>query len=105
METPCCATHTELMLFDRRNGRREPIALRVVLADNGSAVTRDIGPHGIYLHMPLNQQIDDWVRLEFDLARAALRLTASGEVLRIERGERETGVALRLHSMKLRPHG
>ena len=90
------------MLFDRCHGVREPIALRIALADGVSAVAHDIGPGGMYLRMPLNQQLDEcgWVYLELDLARA-LRLTAMCEVLRIERGERETGVALRFHSLQL----
>lgn len=89
------------MFFDRRHRVREPIALRIALANGVGAVTRDIGPGGMYLRMPLDQQLDAWVGLKLDLARAALRLTAIGEVLRIERGERETGVALRLHFMRL----
>ena len=93
------------MFFDRRNGRREPIALRIALADGVVAITRDIGPHGIYLRIPLGRGLDDWVRLEFERARADLRLTALGEVLRVESGEHETGVALRLHSLQLRPRG
>lgn len=90
------------MFFDRRHVPREPIALSIVLPNGATAVTRDVGPHGMYLRMPLDQHLDDWVRLEIDLARSGLHLSAVGQVLRTEPGERSVGVALRLHSLQLR---
>lgn len=89
------------MFFDRRRVPREPIALPIVLANGVTAVTRDVGPNGMYLRMPLDQHLDDWVHLEIDLPRSGLRLSAVGQVLRTERGERSIGVALRLHSLQL----
>lgn len=91
------------MLFDRRHGKREPIALTIMLASGVTGLTRDLGPQGLYFHMPLDEHLDDWVRLELDLSRAGLRASALGEVLRIERGERDLGVAMRLHALQLRP--
>jgi hypothetical protein len=90
------------MFFDRRQVVREPIVLPIVLANGVTAVTRDVGPHGLYLRMPPNQRIDEWVRLELVLGRSGLRLSAVAQVLRTEPGVLSTGVALRLHSLQLR---
>ena len=91
------------MFFDRRQVVREPIVLPIVLAKGVTAVTRDVGPHGLYLRMPADQRLDDWVRLELELGRSGLRLSAVGQVLRTERYASGIGVALRLHSLQLRP--
>lgn len=73
------------------------------LASGMTAVTREIGPNGLYFDMPAGHRLDDWVRVELELASAGLRMSALGEVLRIDRGVRTDGVAMRLHSKQLRP--
>lgn len=90
------------MFIDRRQEVREQIALRIMLASGSVALTRDLSPHGIYFHTPLDQFIDEWMHLEFDLDHGGLRVTALGEVLRIERGASFIGVAMRLHGLQLR---
>ena len=90
------------MFFDRRQAVREPIVLPIVLGHGVTAVTRDVGPHGLYLRMPPNHRLDEWVRLELVLGRSGLRVSALAQVLRVEHGVLSTGVALRLHSLQLR---
>lgn len=89
------------MFFDRRHEVREQIALRIMLASGSIAMIHDLAPHGMYIHTPLDQSIDDWMHLEFDLDHAGLHVTALGEVLRTERGASFTGVAMRLHGLRL----
>lgn len=96
------AVHTAVMLFDRRHELREPIALRIKLASGAIAITRDLGSCGMYFHMPLDQSLEDWIHLEFDLDHSGLRATALGEVLRTEFGAGSKGVAMRLHHLQLR---
>lgn len=90
------------MVFERRQEVREQIALRIMLASGSIALIRDLSPHGMYFHMPLDQCIDDWMRLEFDLDHSRLLMTALGEVRRIECGTSFKGVAMRLHGLQLR---
>jgi hypothetical protein len=91
------------MFADRRQGTREPITLRLALDQGVEALTRDIGPQGLYFHMPFGHVLDTWVRVELDLADAGLHLSALGEVMRLERTPQGIGVALRLHRQHLHP--
>lgn len=88
---------------EQRADPREPLALPITLGDGTQAVTRDIGPEGLYFLMPAGKTIDDWVALAFEMPRARLKFTAAGEVVRIDRHEHCTGVALRLHGARLVP--
>jgi len=89
------------MDLDRRASARESLALPIVLADGSSATTRNVSASGLFFTVPAGQQVDMWMRVEFSVASAGLRFTATGEVVRIERGQHEDGVALRLHAPRL----
>ena len=89
------------MDLDRRASARESLALPIVLADGSLATTRNLSADGLFFTAPAGQQVDKWIRVEFSVASAGLKFTATGEVVRIERGELEDGVALRLHSQAL----
>lgn len=86
---------------ERRASSRDQLALPVALADGSAAVTRNISAEGLYLTLPAGRAVDDWLRLEVDVPSAGLKFTAAGQVVRIDRGDDETGVALRLHAPRL----
>lgn len=86
---------------ERRTSSRDQLALPVALADGSTAMTRNISAEGLYVTLPAGRAIDDWLRLEVDVPSAGLKFTAAGQVIRIEHGDSETGVALRLHAPRL----
>lgn len=88
-------------LIERRTSTREPLALRLTLADGSRARTRNICPRGLYVVLPPATLVDDWVSVEVTLSPVQLRFRAYGEVLRVERTECGIGVALRLHAGRL----
>lgn len=91
------------MFPDRRASPREPLSLPVTLAGGASALTRDISEHGLFLYVPRGAAVDEWLSFEFAIAEAGLKFHAVGEVVRIEPGLRQVGVAIRLHRPQLVP--
>jgi hypothetical protein len=89
------------MHSDRRSSARDKLSLPIALADGTPAVTRNISASGMFFTLPAGHQLDQWMQIEFEVPSAGLRFTAAGEVVRIEHGEGEDGVALRLHAPRL----
>lgn len=89
------------MHTERRSSARDTLALPIALADGSPAVTRNVSATGMFFTVPAGYRVDDWMRIEFEVPSAGLRFSAAGEVVRVERGEREDGVALRLHAPQL----
>jgi len=89
------------MNLDRRASARESLVLPIVLADGSSATTRDVSESGLFFTVDAGRQLDKWMHVEFSVPSAHLKFTATGEIVRIEHGEHEDGVALRLHAPKL----
>ncbi|GAC1525735.1 MAG: hypothetical protein NVS2B4_01920 [Ramlibacter sp.] len=93
------------MHTNRRASARDQLALPIALANGSAAMTRNISAEGLFLTLPSGQAIADWLLLECDVPSAGVRFKAAGEVVRIERGVAEDGVALRLHAPQLLPLG
>jgi len=92
------------MTQEQRAAARVHLALRFVLPDASPAVTRDIGPGGMYFYMPAGCQLDRWLLFEYEMPETGLRFSAAGEVVRTEPGpDGSTGVAIAWRSPSLRP--
>lgn len=104
---PCGArgvpTTMARMFPERRASPREPLSLPIKLAGGASARTRDISEHGLFLFVPRGETVDEWLSVEFAVPQAGLKFDAVGEVVRIEPGIRQVGVAIRLHRPRLVP--
>lgn len=91
------------MAQDQRANPREAHTLRFTLPDGSPAVTRDIGPGGMYFLMPAGCTLDRWLSFEYEMPETGLRFRATGEVVRTEHGpDGTTGVAVAWHSPSLR---
>jgi hypothetical protein len=91
------------MPTDRRASSRDHLCLPMTLADGSAAMTRNVRAHGLFFTLPAGHAIDDWLLVEFAVPSAGLKFSAAGQVVRIERGDGEDGVALRLHAPRLTP--
>lgn len=96
-------TQNERMFPERRASPREPLNLPITLAGGASAQTRDVSEHGLFLYVPRGSVVDEWLSFEFAIADAGLKFDAVGEVVRIEPGLLQVGVAIRLHRPRLVP--
>lgn len=90
-----------MMTRELRAHPREPLSLRILLADGSTAVTRDLSMEGLYVIVPAGSQVDDWVSFEFDMPETGLRYVATGQVVRVEPGPNGTGIAVKLHEPEL----
>lgn len=88
---------------ERRASARDSLSLPIALPSGGSGRTRDVSADGLYFTLPSAAEIETWVHIEFAVPSAGLKFSAAGEVVRIEHGEDEDGVALRLHMSRLTP--
>jgi hypothetical protein len=90
------------MTQEQRANAREPLALQFTLPDGSPAVTRDIGPGGMYFIAPAGCTVDRWLSFEYEMPETGLRFAATGEVVRTEPGpDGTTGVAVAWHSPSL----
>lgn len=88
---------------ERRADARDCLSLPIALPNGGSGMTRDVSAGGLYFTLPPGSEIEPWLHIEFAVPSAGLKFSAAGEVVRIERGDTEDGVALRLHMSRLTP--
>lgn len=88
---------------ERRASARDNLSLPIALPNGGSGRTRDVSADGLYFTLPSAEAVDTWLHVEFAVPSAGLKFSAAGEVVRIDHGEREDGVALRLHMSRLTP--
>ena len=86
---------------DRRASSRDHLALPMTLADGSAAMTRNVSAQGLFFTLPPGRELDEWLLVEFEVPSAGLKFSAAGQVVRVERGDREDGVALRLHAPRL----
>jgi hypothetical protein len=91
------------MFRERRLEPREPVALPLKLGDGCSAMTRDISPSGMYLKILGHRLIDGVFYFEMNLAEAHMKFSAEGQIVRLERRDGYTGVAVKLISPRLEP--
>jgi hypothetical protein len=95
--------HTGGMFTEQRGEPREAVALPLKLGDGSAAVTRDISPSGMYLQIHGNPDLGGTLLFEMDLQDVHMKFTAEGRVVRLERCDGFTGIAVRLHSPRLEP--
>lgn len=88
---------------DRRASARDTLSLPIALPDGGSGRTRDVSAEGLYFTLPSAAVVKDWLHVEFAVPSAGLKFSAAGEVVRIDHGDVEDGIALRLHMSRLTP--
>ena len=88
---------------DRRASPRDNLSLPIELAGGGVAMTRNVSAGGLFFTVPAGTPVEPWLQIEFEVPSAGLKFSAAGEVVRIQRGQDEDGVALRLHMTRLTP--
>lgn len=97
------ATHTNIGR-DKRQAERIPIALPVQVA-NRSGRTRDLSLHGVYFvtdgPFDPSGKLGFSVDLRYVNPDGVLRLVCEGTVLRVERRDDKTGVAVGIDSHRL----
>jgi hypothetical protein len=91
------------MHSERRASPRDTLSLPIALADGRPATTRNLSAGGLFFTVPAGTRLDTWLHIEFAVPSAGLQFSAAGEVVRIEHGQHEDGVALRLHRPRLTP--
>jgi hypothetical protein len=91
------------MVLDRRSNPRESVMLPIALAGGGTGMARNLSVGGLYFTVPTGTPVQPWLRLEYKAPSAGMTFSAVGQVVRIEPGRYEDGVALRLLASKLTP--
>lgn len=89
------------MPSDRRASSRDHLFLPMTLADGSAARTRNVSANGLFFTLPPGREIEEWLLVEFEVPSAGLKFSAAGQVVRVERGDTEDGVALKLHAPRL----
>jgi hypothetical protein len=91
--------HSIVMFTKDRDDPRERIALPLKIGDGLMAVTRDIGPSGMYVEIKGKHELTG--KLVFELQLPGLKFTAEGEILRIDHLPGSTGLAIKFHESRL----
>jgi len=89
------------MFKERRVEPREVLALPLWLPDGRAAVTRDLSSSGMYLVIQGERLIGGVLFFEMRVPGARIRFSAEGLIVRVERRDGYTGVALKLISPRL----
>jgi hypothetical protein len=91
------------MSKDARSEHRETMALPMTLRDGGYGVTRDISASGLFFLTDAEQALGGTVDFEIDLELPGgpVKLVAQGQIVRIERRGRKTGVGVKLLQSRL----
>jgi hypothetical protein len=93
--------HTACMFEERRREPREPLALPVRLAGGSEAVTRDISPGGMYLEIRGDHDLGGTLIFEMRLDDPKMKFTSEGRIVRVDRRDGLTGIAVQLISPQL----
>ncbi|HWI81815.1 PilZ domain-containing protein [Ramlibacter sp.] len=89
------------MFEEQRIDPRERLALPLTLGDGSSAVTRDISATGLFFEIDGEHAMQGPVDFELELPEVSMRFTSSGVIVRLERRDGKTGVAVRLIDPRL----
>ncbi len=89
------------MFEEQRLDPRERLALPLQLADGPGAVTRDISATGLFFIMEGEHVLHGPVDFELHLPAFSMKFSSSGEIVRVEHGGGQTGVAVRLVNPRL----
>lgn len=88
---------------DTRATPREPIALPVKLADGRVGITRDISASGLYLEFEGHAPTGGGIEFEMQVPEARMTFRAHGWIVRVERHDGRTGLAVKLLDARLEP--
>ena len=88
---------------EQRKEERVAASLRVKLAHDLVGIARDVSPSGVYLEMetPTAPGTTLSFQIEFPTAGGALRLSCTGEVVRVDHRHGRVGVGVRILESKL----
>ncbi len=97
------ALHSRLMtmFIEQRTEPREALALPLQLGDGCSAVTRNISASGMYLEITGMHPIKGFLFFEMQLSASRMKLTAEGEVVRVEHHDGNTCIAVKLRTPRI----
>ncbi|MEJ6022091.1 PilZ domain-containing protein [Ramlibacter sp. PS4R-6] len=84
------------MFLEKRCEPRVVMALPLKVGDGLAAVTRDVSPSGLYFRIAGDTALEGTLHFEMDLEEANMKFTASGSIVRMERGAGFTGIAVKL---------
>ena len=91
------------MRSEKRNAPREAAELAISLADGSRGTTRDVSATGLFFE--IDDELEEGSVIDFRIELAAsgrpIRLTGQGEIVRIERHGKRTGVAVRMLDSRL----
>jgi PilZ domain-containing protein len=91
-----------VQVTERRQALRYRVALPAELDSNGTGQTRDISVSGVFFETGRSFSLGAPIRL-FLIFEGGVRLQCEGQVVRVERSEEKTGVAVVLTSYRF--HG
>jgi hypothetical protein len=91
------------MRREKRNAPREAAQLTVSLADGSRGTTRDVSATGLFFEIDDELEEGSMIDFSVDLAAngRAMRLTGQGEIVRIERHGKRSGIAVRIFDSRL----
>lgn len=90
---------------DRRGEHREALQLPLLLRLNGGvhALTRNVSASGMYIEVQGVQAVAGTLSFEMPVPERHMRFTAQGRIVRVEKLDGRTGVAVKLASQRLEP--
>ena len=88
---------------EQRKEERVAAALRVKLSDDMVGIARDVSPSGVYLEMAASTAPGTTLsfQIDFPTAGGILRLSCTGEVVRVDQRDGRVGVGVRIVESKL----
>ncbi len=94
------------MFQELRREPRQPVSLPVKLSGETIALARNVSSSGMYIEVDGRNVLRGTVRVEMEIVEAGMKLSADGEIVRIEHfSEGKTGIGVRLHAPRLEPIG
>jgi hypothetical protein len=77
------------------------LSIPLQMRDGRTALVRDVSEAGMYVVIPRDAPAARWCTLEFTSRQARLHFRLVGEIVRLDRGERTVGMAIRLHRLRI----
>jgi hypothetical protein len=90
---------------EQRVAPRERFSLPLKLDDGRMAVIRDISSTGLFFEVEGEHPVEGLVDFELHLLQARVKVTSSGEIIRVAYSDGRTGVAVRLIAPRLEAVG
>lgn len=94
--------HTGWAMFEElRQEPRQPIELPLKLGDGAEGVARNISPSGMYIEVPGVQPQATTIVVEMNVPGEGMTFRGRGRIVRMDRREAHTGIAVHLEETKL----